>query len=194
MKKKLLLIFLGTFLLLAHAFAQQITVTGKVTSSDGPIPGVSIRVKGSAVVSQTNNDGSYSIKASNTNVLVFSYIGYKTVERTVGANPVINVSLASDAGNLDDVVVTAYGIERTNRALGYDAQTVKGSDIASTQRDNFINSLQGRVAGATITSTSGTPGASTSIIIRGAVSLDGDNQPLFVVDGLPISVIKRTVV
>ncbi|RZK18128.1 MAG: SusC/RagA family TonB-linked outer membrane protein [Pedobacter sp.] len=187
MKKKLLLIFLGTFLLLAHAFAQQITVTGKVTSADGPIPGVSIRVKGSAVVSQTNNDGSYSIRATSTNVLVFSYIGYKTIERTVSASPIINVSLAADAGNLDDVVVTAYGIERTNRALGYDAQTVKGSDIASTQRDNFINSLQGRVAGATITSTSGTPGASTSIIIRGAVSLDGDNQPLFVVDGLPIS-------
>lgn len=187
MKKKLLLIFIGTFLLLAHAIAQQIIVTGKVSSSDGPIPGVSIRVKGTAVVAQTDGEGNFSIKALKTDVLSFSYIGFKTQEKTVGTNTILNISLVSDAGNLDEVVVTAYGIKRTNRALGYDAQSVKGSDLAATQRDNFINSLQGRVAGATITSTSGTPGASTSIIIRGAVSLDGDNQPLFVVDGLPIS-------
>ncbi|RYD71882.1 MAG: SusC/RagA family TonB-linked outer membrane protein, partial [Sphingobacteriales bacterium] len=105
MKKKLLLIFIGTFLLLAHAIAQQITVTGRVTSSDGPIPGVSIKVKGSTVVSQTLGDGTYSIKASRTDVLTFSYIGYATVERTVGANTTINVALQSDAKGLDEVVI-----------------------------------------------------------------------------------------
>ena len=187
MKKKLLLTIIGTFLLLAHAIAQQITVTGKVTSADGPIPGVSVRVKGTAIVAQTSGTGSYTIKAQPTSILQFSYIGYKTIERPVGGNTTLNVSLVADAGDLDEVVITGYGIERSNRGLGYDAQTVKGSDLAATQRDNFINALQGRVAGATITSTSGTPGASTSIIIRGAVSLDGDNQPLFVIDGLPIS-------
>ncbi|QPH37939.1 SusC/RagA family TonB-linked outer membrane protein [Pedobacter endophyticus] len=187
MKKKLLLTIIGTFLLLAHAIAQQITVTGKVTSADGPIPGVSVRVKGTAIVAQTSGTGSYTIKAQPTSILQFSYIGYKTIERPVSGNTTLNVSLVADAGDLDEVVITGYGIERSNRGLGYDAQTVKGSDLAATQRDNFINALQGRVAGATITSTSGTPGASTSIIIRGAVSLDGDNQPLFVIDGLPIS-------
>ncbi|KQR71994.1 SusC/RagA family TonB-linked outer membrane protein [Pedobacter sp. Leaf176] len=187
MKKKLLLIFIGTFLLLAQAFAQQITVTGKVTSSDGPIPGVSIRVKGTTIVAQTTGDGNYSIKALRTDVLQFSYIGYKGQEKAVNGNAILNVTLTTDASDLEEVVVTAFGITRDKKALGYSAQTVKGTDIAQTQRDNFINALQGRVAGATITPTNGTPGASSQIIIRGAVSLDGDNQPLFVIDGLPVS-------
>nr|WP_199156956.1 SusC/RagA family TonB-linked outer membrane protein [Pedobacter sp. ASV2] len=187
MRKKLLLIFIGTFLLLAHAIAQQITVTGKVSSEDGPVPGVSIRVKGSTVVSQTNGEGVYSIKALKTDVLTFSYIGYATQERSVGGNTSINVVLKSDASNLQEVVVTAFGISRPKDALGYSAQTLKGSEIADTQRDNFLNALQGRVAGATITPTTGTPGASATMVIRGGVSLDGDNQPLFVIDGLPIS-------
>ena len=187
MKRKLLLIIIGTFLLLAQAIAQQITVTGKVSSTDGPIPGVSIRVKGTTTVAQTNGDGNYSVKALKTDVLQFTYVGYATQERAVGANTSINITLVSDAGNLNDVVVTAFGIKRSKDALGYSAQTLKGSDVADTQRDNFLNALQGRVAGATITPTTGTPGASATMVIRGGISLDGDNQPLFVVDGLPIS-------
>lgn len=174
-------------MLLAQAIAQQITVTGKVSSSDGPIPGVSIRVKGTTVVAQTNGDGNFSIQALKTDVLTFSYIGYRTQDKAVGGNAVMNVSLLTDASDLEEVVVTAFGITRDKKSLGYSAQTIKGVDIANTQRDNFINALQGRVAGATITPTNGTPGASSQIIIRGAVSLDGDNQPLFVIDGLPIS-------
>ena len=187
MKKKLLVIFLGSLLFLTRATAQQINVTGKVTSSDGPLPGVSIRVKASNTAAQTNGDGNYSIKAATNDVLVFTYIGYGAVERTVGSAGVINVILRPDANALDEVVVTAFGITRDKKALGYSAQTLQGNVIADTQRENFINALQGRVAGATITPTNGTPGASSQIIIRGAVSLDGDNQPLFVVDGLPIS-------
>jgi len=187
MKKKLLLIFIGTFLLLAHAIAQQITITGKVTSTDGPIPGVSIRVKGSTVVAQTNADGNYSIKALKTDILVFSYIGFKTQEKAIGGNTSVNIVMASDASNLEEVVVTGQGITRNKKALGYSAQILKGAEIADTQRDNFLNALQGRVAGAIITPTTGLPGSSSQIIIRGGVSLDGDNQPLFVVDGLPIS-------
>ncbi|WP_231458719.1 MULTISPECIES: SusC/RagA family TonB-linked outer membrane protein [unclassified Pedobacter] len=187
MKKKLLLIFIGTFLLLAQAFAQQITVTGKVTSSDGPIPGVSVKIKGGTTVTQTNGDGNYSIKALKTDVLTFSYVGYASVERTVGNNTTINLNMQADSKGLDEVIVTAQGIERSSRALGYATQTIKGNEVAQTQRDNFLTALQGRVAGATITPTNGTPGASATMIIRGGVSLDGDNQPLFVVDGLPIS-------
>ena len=187
MKKKLLLIFIGTFLLLAQAFAQQITITGKVTSTDGPVPGVSIRVKGTTIVAQTNGDGNYSIKALKTDVLTFSYIGFRTQEQTVENRAVINITLITDASNLEEVVVTGQGITRSKKAIGYAAQTLKGSEIADTQRDNFLNALQGRVAGAIITPTTGAPGASSQIVIRGGVSLDGDNQPLFVVDGLPIS-------
>ncbi|WP_131539753.1 SusC/RagA family TonB-linked outer membrane protein [Pedobacter nototheniae] len=186
MRKKLLLIFIGTFLLLAHAIAQQITVTGKVSSEDGPVPGVSIRVKGSTVVSQTNGEGVYSIKALKTDVLTFSYIGYITQERAVGANTSINITLKSEAKGLDEVVITALGNTVKKKELGTSQQTVSGAVIAETQRENFINALQGRVAGVEVTSSSGVPGASSSITIRGVSSISGSNQPLMIVDGLPI--------
>jgi ferric enterobactin receptor len=188
MKKKLLLA-LGCFLLFAHVFAQQRTIKGKVTSSeDGlPIPGVSVKVKGTQVVSQTNATGAYAIQAKTGDVLMFSYIGMALQEKPVSSSTVIDLVLTPDDKSLNEVVVTAFGIKREKKALGYSAQTLKGSEIADTQRENFLNALQGRVAGATITPTTGTPGASATMIIRGGVSLDGDNQPLFVVDGLPIS-------
>lgn len=189
MKKKLLLIALGSFLLLANVFAQQKVISGKVTSSeDGMIiPGASVKIKGSTLVVQTNTSGLYSILAKPADVLVFSYIGMSPHEQVVGSNTSINVVLNPNSEALNEVVVTAMGITRSKKALGYSAQTIQGSVIAETQRDNFLNALQGRVAGATITPTSGTPGASATMIIRGGVSLDGDNQPLFVIDGLPIS-------
>jgi TonB-linked SusC/RagA family outer membrane protein len=189
MKKKLLMLFLGTFLLAIQVMAQQVTVTGKVTSAeDGlPIPGASVKIKGTSIATQTSLDGIYTIKTKQGDVLQFIYLGSNTQEKTVGTTSVINVNLSADPKSLNEVVVTGFGIERSKRSLGYDAQSVQGTDLAQTQRDNFINSLQGRVAGVAITPTNGTPGASSQIIIRGAVSLDGDNQPLFVVDGLPIS-------
>jgi ferric enterobactin receptor len=187
MKRKLLLLFMGISLLLTQARAQQLTVTGKVTSPDGlPIPGASVKIKGSQSGAQTGASGMYSIGAKQGDVLVFSFIGTITQEKTVTGN-VINVVMREDNTALNEVVVTAFGITRDKKALGYSAQTIKGSEIAQTQRENFLTALQGRVAGATITPTTGTPGASATMIIRGAVSLDGDNQPLFVVDGLPIS-------
>lgn len=181
------MLFLGTFLFAMQTMAQQITVTGKVTSAeDGlPIPGASVKVKGTTNAVQTSPAGLYTIKAKPGDVLQFSYLGFVTKEQAAAS--VVNVALGADSKALNEVVVTAFGIERSKRSLAYDTQTVKGTDLAQTQRENFINALQGRVAGVTITPTNGTPGASSSIIIRGAVSLDGDNQPLFVVDGLPIS-------
>lgn len=187
MKKKLLLLLWGTILLAAQAFAQQITLTGKVTSADGqPIPGVSVTIKGTKTVTQTATTGFYSIKATKGDVLIFSYIGMVAQEKTVGTDLSLNVILKDDANTLNEVVFTALGQKVNKRSLGSSQQTVKGADIAGTQRENFINALQGRVAGVEVTSTSGVPGASSSITIRGVSSISGSNQPLFVVDGLPI--------
>jgi len=186
MMKKLLFSFIGVIMLSAQIFAQQI-ITGKVSASDGPIPGVSIRVKGSNTVSQTNGTGNYSIQASKTDVLVFSYVGYKTIERVVGANTTINVMLASDASNLNEVVVTAYGIDRDAKSLGYSTPKVSGAEVAETQRNDFFGGLQGRVPGLSINSTNGNPGSSAQIVLRGFVSISGDNNALIVVDGVPIN-------
>ncbi len=189
MKKRLLMLFLSVFLLAVQAMAQQVTVTGKITSSeDGqPIPGATVKVKGTSIATQANTNGIYTIKANTGDVLQFAYLGMVTKEQVVGASAAMNVTLVPDSKALNEVVVTAFGITREKKSLGYSAQTVKGEEIAQTQRDNFLNALQGRIAGATITPTTGTPGASATMVIRGGVSLDGDNQPLFVVDGLPIS-------
>lgn len=188
MKKKLLMLFLGSFLFVMQVVAQQITVTGKVTSAeDGlPIPGASVKIKGTTSAVQTGATGLYSIKTKQGDVLQFSYLGFATKEQSVSTNNVMNVVLASDARSLNEVVVTALGQKVSKRSLGTSEQTVKGQDIANTQRENFINALQGRVAGVEVTSSSGVPGASSSITIRGVSSISGSNQPLFVVDGLPI--------
>lgn len=189
MKRKLLLLFVAFIVCITQTFAQQKTITGKVTSAeDGlPIPGATVKIKGTNTAAQTSTEGVYTIKANTGDILQFIYLGMATKEQVVSTSTTINMSLSSDSKNLNEVIVTAQGIERSKRALGYDAQSVSGTDIAGSQRENFINALQGRVAGVTITPTNGTPGASSQIIIRGAVSLDGDNQPLFVIDGLPIS-------
>lgn len=189
MKKKILMLLLSIILFAPQVIAQQITITGIVTSAaDGlPLPGVSVKIKGKLGGVITNDQGKYIIVSQNNDVLVFSYIGYLAEEKQVGTVKVIDVVLKTDFKALNEVVVTAFGITRDKKAIGYSAQTLKGSEIADTQRENFLNALQGRVAGATITPTTGTPGASATMIIRGGVSLDGDNQPLFVVDGLPIS-------
>lgn len=187
MKRKLLMLVLGIFIIAGQAIAQQKTITGKVTDDEGlPLPGASISVKGSSGGTSTRTDGTYSIMASAGQVLQFKFIGTKTVERTVGASNVINVQLRSDATSLNEVVVTALGQTATQRSLGTAQQTVKGADIAQTQRENFINALQGRIAGVEVNSSSGVPGASSSITIRGVSSISGSNQPLMIIDGLPM--------
>ena len=188
MKKKLLILVLGVFFVSLQAFAQQKTVTGKVTDDEGlPLPGASISIKGSTTGGTSSRvDGTYSILTNASQVLQFKFIGTKTVERTVGTNNVINVQLRSDATSLNEVVITALGQTTTQRSLGTAQQTVKGSDIAQTQRENFINALQGRIAGVEVNSSSGVPGASSSITIRGVSSISGSNQPLMIIDGLPM--------
>jgi TonB-linked SusC/RagA family outer membrane protein len=191
MKKRLLMLFLGITLLTMQGIAQQVTVTGKVTAADDglPIPGVSVKIKGGTTVVQTNPSGVFSIQASSTDILVFTYIGMAMQEKAVGANTSINVVLVSDSKNLQEVVVTALGIRQQKRSLGYATQEIKAADIANTNQSNMLNALKGKASGVQITSTGGGAGSGSRIQIRGVNSLNpsANNQPLFVVDGIPIS-------
>ena len=187
MMKRVLLVLIGTLLIPAQALAQQKTITGIVTGEQGaPMPGVSVTVRGTTVGTRTNTQGRYTINAEVGQVLQFRLIGNAPVERTVGAEDVISVQLIRVPTNLNEVVVTALGQTAQQRSLGTAQQTVDGDDIAGTQRENFVNALQGRVAGVEVISTSGVPGASSSITIRGVSSISSSNQPLMIVDGLPI--------
>ena len=187
MKKLLLISFL--FFLVQATFAQTKTITGTIkNNADGiPIPGATVLIKGTTKSSVTDMDGKYLINASPADVLVFSYMGFTTKElKATGST--INVSLQESVESLKEVTVTtSFGIKRAKASLGYATQSVKGEDLADTQRENFANALQGRIAGLTVTSTSGAPGASAAIQLRGVNSMSGNNQPLFVVDGLPVS-------
>jgi TonB-linked SusC/RagA family outer membrane protein len=148
--------------------------------------GVSVVIKGTTTGVQTNGAGNYSVRAAEGQVLQFRFIGTVPTERTVGASNTINVALRRQAASLDAVVVTALGQTTEQRALGTSQQTVAGPQLAETQRENFVNALQGRVAGVEVTQTSGLPGASTSITIRGISSISSSNQPLMIIDGLPV--------
>ena len=166
-------------------FAQERSVSGVVSDNAGlPIPGVSVLVKGTQNGTQTDFDGKFSIKASPSQVLIFSYVGMKTREITA-SSATLNVKLDTDSQELTEVVVTALGIKRDKKALGYATQEVKGDAVAKVKSSNFVNSLSGKVAGLDI-KTSGNLGGSTQVVIRGNNSIAGNNQALFVIDGVPI--------
>lgn len=187
MMKRLFLLLTGITLLAAPARAQDQPITGKVTTEAlTPMSGVQVVIKGTTTGVLTNGEGVYSIRARLGQVLQYRFIGHGPVERTVGAERVVNVSLRRVASQLDAMVVTALGETVNKRGIGTSQQSVAGPEIAQTQRENFINSLQGRVAGVEVTSTSGVPGASSSITIRGVSSISSSNQPLMIVDGLPL--------
>ena len=187
MKTRVLTVLVGMFLVASQAFAQQKTVSGKVTDEAGlPLAGVSIIIRGTNARAITNDAGDYSISAAAGQVLQFRFIGTQSVERSVGADNTINVQLRRSAINLNAVVVTALGQTTTAREIGSAQQTVTGAVVAQTQRENFVNALQGRVAGVQVTSSSGVPGSSSSITIRGISSISSSNQPLMIIDGLPM--------
>ena len=174
-------------LVVQFTFAQDKTISGTVSDVSGlPLPGVNILVKGTTNGTQTDFDGKYSINAKSGDVLSFSYLGLKTQEVTVGSSNSINVTMQEDASVLDEVVVTALGIKREKKALGYATQEVKGDAVSNVKSSNFVNSLSGKVAGLDIKST-GTLGGSTNVVIRGNSSVLGDNQALFVIDGIPVN-------
>ncbi len=182
--------FLTAFFIVSslNVFAQQtVRITGTVTSSDGgwPLQGVAVILVGSATGTVTNMEGHYEITVpAIAKKLRFSYIGYKTIEVDIAGKAVIDVVMEEEAIEVKEVTVTALGIMKAEKATGYAIQSVKGDDIAKTPEVNIINSLQGKISGAVITSTSGSVGASTRIVLRGVNSLNSDNQPLFIVDGV----------
>ncbi|MGJ8549735.1 SusC/RagA family TonB-linked outer membrane protein [Winogradskyella wichelsiae] len=168
-------------------FAQERTVSGVVTDPSGlPLPGVNIVVKGTSNGTQSDFDGKYSISVNTGDILSFSYVGLKPEEITVGTSDQINATLTEDTAALDEVVITALGIKREKKSLGYATQEVDGDEVSKVKSSNFVNSLSGKVAGLDIKS-SGTLGGSTNVVIRGSNSISGNNQALFVIDGVPIS-------
>ena len=169
------------------SFAQEKTVSGTVTDESGALPGVSIVIKGSKKGVETDFDGKYAITASNGDIFVFRYLGYKTVEKTVGNSNTINVVLEVGGEVLDEIVITAFGIKRSEKALGYSVQTIKGDAMTEARESNLTNAISGKVAGVQVTGTSGSVGASSRIVLRGNSSITGNNEPLYVVDGVPIS-------
>ena len=173
-------------LLLPHAVeAQERTITGTIVSEDSktPLAGVTVKVKGSRRITQTDANGKFSIKINPGESLQVTYVGYQTYELKGGGDNV-GISLKTADNTMGEVIVTALDIKRNPRSLGFSAQGVSGKEIAETQRENFLNSLQGRVAGLTINPTNGQAGASSQIVLRGFNSLSLSNQPLFVVDGI----------
>jgi TonB-linked SusC/RagA family outer membrane protein len=186
--KKILLLNLCILLLAAtQLFAQTHTVIGRVTGKDDglPLPGVSVSVKGAANGTQTNTDGKYSLNVPNGAVLTFSFIGYAPQTVTAGGN-VINVVLVPANQQLGEVVVTgALGISRTRNQQTYAAQQVSGDEVSKQRSSNFIDGLSGKVAGLDIRQNN-TLGGSTNVVLRGVKSITGDNQALFVIDGVPV--------
>ena len=168
-------------------FAQEKTISGTVSDGSGlPLPGATVLVKGTSSGTSSDFDGKYSIKADQGGTLVFSFVGYTTKEVTVGASNTINVTLQEDAEALEEVVVTALGIKREEKTLGYAAQGLKGEAMTEARESNISNALSGKIAGVQVTGTSGSVGASSRIVLRGNSSIFGSNEPLYIVDGVPI--------
>jgi len=187
MKTKLngfLTLFLA--LLVQISFAQDRVVTGVVSDNSGlPLPGVNVLVKGTKLGTQTDFDGKFSIKASSNQTLVFNFVGMKTQEITASSTT-INVKMKDDAVELEGVVVTALGIKREKKALGYSAATIGSEQITNVTTSNPLESLSGKIAGIDISAPT-QPGASAKVIVRGFGSITGSNQPLYVIDGTPIN-------
>ena len=169
------------------AQAQSNKVTGVVKDADGePMVGVSVKVKGTKRGTTTDIDGRYSIVASPNATLVFSFVGCKPLETP--ASQASTVTMEGDSKTLGEVVITGeFGMKRVARSVGSSVQNVKAVDIQESGRTDFITALQGRVSGMTVTSSGGAPGASTSVVLRSATSLSGNNSPLYVVDGVPMN-------
>ncbi|WPP50014.1 SusC/RagA family TonB-linked outer membrane protein [Catalinimonas niigatensis] len=181
-----------SFLILSglSAYAQQTSISGKVTDAENsPIPGVNVLVKGTTQGTITDIEGDYRLNVpENTETLVFSFVGYETQEVSISGRSTINVNLALDARQLGEVVVTALGVEREAKALGYAVQEVQGEELTQARETNLVNSLAGKVAGVQVSNSASGVGGSARVTIRGESSLNiNKNQPLFVVDGVPIS-------
>lgn len=197
----LLLVSLCTIQLSAYTHAhpsdseEEKTISGTVydAATNEPLPFVTVSVKGSTIGQVTDSQGQYNLRMpDNAETLVFSFVGYITIEETIGSRTQININLVEDVTSLEEVVVTALGVERSQKALGYAVQKVDGDQLTQARETNVVNSLAGRAAGVQVVGGSSGVGSTSLITIRGESSLiPGQNSPLFVVDGIPIN--NRTV-
>lgn len=161
-----------------------ITVKGNVSDAQGPLIGVSVKVVGSSKGVITDLDGNFTVQCNAGDELEISYVGYKTVR--VKAQNNLKITLEENTANLDEVVVTALGIKRDRKALGYGLSEIKGDELTKAKETNVMNSLAGKVAGLVVTNTAGGSAGSTRVILRGTTELTGNNQPLYVIDGVPL--------
>ena len=168
----------------ATTWAQNV-VTGTVEDADGPLIGASVLVKGTTVGTITDFDGNFTIEANIGDELEFSYMGYSSQTIQVTGNT-IHVTMSENTEVLSEVVVTALGIKRDRKALGYEVGEVKGEELTKAKEVNVANSLAGRVAGLVVQETAGGASGSTRVVLRGATEMTGNNQPLYVIDGVPM--------
>ncbi|WP_395056617.1 SusC/RagA family TonB-linked outer membrane protein [Flavobacterium sp.] len=167
------------------SFAQEKTVKGVVTDASGPMPGVNVVVKGTQRGVSSGFDGAFSIKASEGEVLVFSFMGMNDVLRTVDASGIINVKMQDNTKTLGEVVIVALGQKKSTKAVTYAATTLKGESFTEARESNLVNALAGKAAGVNVTSSSGSVGSSSRVVLRGNSTITGNNNALFVVDGVP---------
>lgn len=186
-------IVFNTFLILlisGAAFAQNpaVTITGKVTDAqtNETLVAVSVQVKGTTNGVLTDVNGTYSIIAPPSSTLVFSYLGYEKTEVAIANQTIINIKLQPSSKQLQDVVVTALNIKRERRALGYSVTEIKGSSLTEARETNFVNGLEGKVAGVNVSNVATGPAGSANVVIRGISDITGSNQPLYVIDGIPM--------
>jgi TonB-linked SusC/RagA family outer membrane protein len=186
MMKKLLLIMIG-LALLCDAYSQSVTISGTVYDADtqSPLPGVSIVVKGSIGGTVSDAQGKYRIEIPQDGILIFSFIGATTQEISYTGQSTVDVSMQFNALELEGVTVTALGIKREKRVLGYSVSDIKSENIAGNGEVNPIASIAGKVAGVSITGTTAGPTGSTRVVIRGVRELQSNSQPLYVIDGVP---------
>jgi len=176
----LLLLLLGV---IATINAQKMSVTGKISDNSGSLPGVSIIIKGSQIGTESDFDGMYKIAAASGDVLVFRYLGYKAIEKTVGTSMVINLTMEQDSSELEEVIIIAFGTT-TKEAFTGSASVITSTDLALRNVTSPIAAIEGKATGVQFTSASGQPGSSPGIIIRGVGTLNGSSDPLYIVDGM----------
>ncbi len=170
------------------AYAQERTITGRITSAEdgSPIPGASVAIKGTNRGTTTDADGAYRLGVGAADRLVVSFVGMLNQEVEIGNRSVIDVSLKADSRQLNEVVVTALGVQKEAKGLGFSQATIKNEELTIGRTTNIANALSGKVAGVRISGSNGATGSSSNIQIRGLTTFTQSNQPLFVVDGIPV--------
>ncbi len=184
MRIKLLLLLNAVVFMFAIANGQTVPIKGTVKNGQGaPIPAATVNIKSAKTGTQTDEEGNFTISVSPGKTLVISAVGYESMEVKAGDN--LQVVLKEKNSSLTEVVVTANAIKREQRSLGYAAPTVKAAELTIGQSSSALTSLSGRVAGLNVTSSTGAPGGSTRVVLRGGSSITGNNEALIVVDGVP---------